>query len=163
MNINSSQWLITFSDLFFILVSFFVIRHELIEIPKLQKVYGTITDGIETLQDTESVFQNHQEQYPEHIQVPIERDWFSHSGEISLRGEIEIKTIAGIYQTTPSRVELLLHKGHTDTPQGIYDRIQEIITFCRKSDIMPASITLVSTHYQRSSTIIGELRLEILP
>jgi hypothetical protein len=159
MNLQSSQWLITFSDLFFILVSFFVLRHELIELPKLSSVYGEISSGSEILSRIHSSFEEYTSNPSEIIQVEIQNDWLSGMNELSLKGELEINTIRKMIHSSQAELSLLVYTFPEDNPESLQKKISVLAKAALSREIELKSISILQANYLKSRSNIAEFRI----
>ncbi len=156
---KSSQWLIIFSDLFFILVAFFVFRHELIELPRLSAVHGKVKSGTELPPVRKSIFQEHHNTRAETLDIPVQKNWFFDEKEISSKGELEIKSLANILQSTDAKLSLILYVQSEDTPGSIQDKILLLTKSAKSAGLKLSTISILSTQYKISEENIAEFKL----
>jgi hypothetical protein len=149
MNVRSSQWLITFSDLFFILVSFFILRHELIDFPKVSSVYGDTRNGSEEKSKRDSPFKTLTPDQPEEIEIKVQNEWFSGESDLSITGDLELSTIKKMLETSTGELSLNINAVTEDTPESLRKKISILIQALLVHDIPLGSFTILQTSYPK--------------
>lgn len=159
---KTPQWLITFSDLFLILVAFFVLRHQLIETPQKSFLNLQETQNTYTEDESNSIFIDYHTIQHEKLKIPILQDWFSPEGQISLKGDLEIKTIKGMMGSTPSSLNLTIYTHNTETPRAAIELISKLTNLLSEANIELHSINLISSNFKRSDLEIAEFQLQFI-
>jgi hypothetical protein len=162
MNRTSSQWLIIFSDLFFILVSFFVLRHQLIETPKFSSVYGSHNSGTEQRLFTSSIFNELSENQGESISIKIKKDWFSEECHLTIKGEMELKTVSSILHSSPTKLNLVLYIHPEDNPETIHEKLSYLLTSLINNRVSIDSLSILTSSLIVDKRSIAELNIVFL-
>jgi hypothetical protein len=161
MNSNTSNWLITFSDLFFILVSFFILRHQMIELPVLNSHQGESSIPTILEPDIHSLYAEIKEIRDENITIPISHSWFSSTKKLSSKGEEAI--IRTMHYLTDTRLSLRLHLHYPASNLSISsleERTMTILHAFRNKGIIPKTLK-ISRHNTIKEPQIGSIDLVI--
>jgi hypothetical protein len=156
MKIDSSAWLITFSDLFFILVSFFILRHQLVELPKPDTLLKSIQEIAPPLS---SLYTQQQTSSFENKVFTIDSNWFSSPSELSSKGEEMIKFISHQIRFSNARLEMEIRVTPEDLNSEDQElRTQKLLTSLEANEISKLNLHLIA---KREFTHVshGELRL----
>lgn len=156
MKIDSSAWLITFSDLFFILVSFFILRHQLIELPKPESVLKSIQ---EIALPHSSLYKPQQNTSFENKTFTIDSNWFSSPDELSSKGEEMIKFISHQIRFTNAHLDMDIKISHDDLNSEDQElRINKLLSTLKANEISEINLNLIARN-EFSQVSHGELRL----
>jgi cytochrome c biogenesis protein ResB len=120
MKAPTGNWLLTFSDLFFILVAFFLLRHQMIEAPANRIDKGPfseeiVNDGAKAKVnkplrlDESSIFQASHKMSVTSLGIPIHQSWFSQGVEVSSKGEEALRELEWKLKESGANIELELY------------------------------------------------------
>ncbi|HMO18399.1 MAG TPA: hypothetical protein PKA63_08920 [Oligoflexia bacterium] len=166
MKTVSGNWLLTFSDLFFILVAFFLLRHQLVEIPKevnnhhQNSTISTIHNYIKEKTILTTPFQAKKRETNTSIDIPLDTSWFTESVELSSKGEEAIRGIAIKQKESSSSlwVELFVE---IDQPglNMLQKKMLEALSLELQIRDLPVSKVIVSSTRAQNNTGHGLIRL----
>lgn len=113
LHIHKSSWLLTCSDLFFLLFAFFILNHTL---PNKTEPFPEFLSEVRPFaavltQDLKPTFRLHEDNnaHPEQeLFYTVDRSWFDDTGDITLQGNAQIQTIEKLLQVQDSSVRVSL-------------------------------------------------------
>jgi hypothetical protein len=161
MHSNTSNWLITFSDLFFILVSFFILRHQMIELPGLSFHQGKSIIPAISEPHVHSLYTETKVVKDENITIPIYHSWFSSPKELSSKGEEGI--LQTIHYLADERLSLRLHIHYPSSSHSVSSLEERTITLLhafKKQGVIPKTLK-ISRHHTIEETYLGSIDLVI--
>lgn len=157
--LSSAMWLISCSDLFFILVSFFVLRHELIEYPKISEVHGVNYTGTELIPINKSVYESYPSVNAETLEIPIYNDWFTGEKELSLKGATEINSIKSIINSTKTQLSLNIYAVQNFSKERLIENTLNILDSISNNSLIITDISIKTTKEKSDINEIGILKI----